>query len=105
MAWVYLFIAGLLEIVWAIGLKHTDGFSKLAPTAVTVTAMLASVLLLGLSLKTLPIGTAYAVWSGIGIVGTALTGILLYGEAADALRIGCMAMIIAGIARLKLLTH
>ncbi|WP_207458804.1 quaternary ammonium compound efflux SMR transporter SugE [Azospirillum sp. SYSU D00513] len=105
MAWVYLFIAGLLEIVWAIGLKHTDGFSKLAPTAVTVTAMLASVLLLGLSLKTLPIGTAYAVWSGIGIVGTALTGILLYGEAADALRIGCMAMIIAGIAGLKLLTH
>ena len=105
MAWIYLFVAGLLEIVWAIGLKHTDGFSRLVPTAVTVTAMIISVLLLGLSLKTLPIGTAYAVWSGIGIVGTALTGILIYGEPADAMRIVCMTMIVAGIAGLKLLTN
>lgn len=102
MAWVLLFLAGLAEIVWAVGLKHTEGFTRLIPTAVTGGAMIVSVILLGLAVRSLPMGTAYAVWTGIGTVGTVLAGILLYGESADALRLLWLALIIAGIAGLKL---
>lgn len=102
MAWVYLFIAGLLEIGWAIGLKYTDGFSRLWPTLWTAGSMLASIILLGLALKTLPVGTGYAVWTGIGAVGTAILGIYLLGEPANAMRIGSIALIVAGIIGLKL---
>ncbi|MCW2244958.1 quaternary ammonium compound-resistance protein SugE [Azospirillum fermentarium] len=102
MAWVLLFLAGLAEIVWAVGLKHTDGFTRLMPTAVTAGAMIVSVVLLGLAVRSLPMGTAYAVWTGIGTVGTVLAGILLYGESADALRLLWLALIVTGIAGLKL---
>ena len=101
MAWFYLAIAGLLEVGWAIGLKYTEGFSKLVPSALTIAAMVASVFLLGLALRELPVGTGYAVWTGIGTVGTALLGIALFGEPATALRIGCIALIVAGIGGLK----
>jgi quaternary ammonium compound-resistance protein SugE len=101
MAWTMLFIAGLLEIGWAIGLKYTDGFTKLVPTVLTVGCMIASVLLLGLSLKTLPVGTAYAVWTGIGTVGTAILGIWLLGDPATVVRIACIGLIVAGIIGLK----
>ncbi len=104
MAWILLFVAGLLEIGWAMGLKYTDGFTRLVPTLATLTAMVVSIGLLGLALKSLPVGTAYAVWTGIGTVGTAILGIVLYGEPADALRLACIALIVAGIAGLKLLT-
>lgn len=103
MAWFYLLIAGLLEIGWAIGLKYTDGFTRLVPTALTVGAMIASVGLLGLALRELPVGTGYAVWTGIGTVGTALLGIYLFGEPATALRLGCIALIVSGIVGLKFL--
>ncbi|HEX8027651.1 MAG TPA: quaternary ammonium compound efflux SMR transporter SugE [Vicinamibacterales bacterium] len=96
-----LFVAGLLEIGWAIGLKYTDGFTKLMPTVLTVGSMIASVALLGLSLKTLPVGTAYAVWTGIGTVGTALLGIWLLGEPAAVVRLVCIGLIVAGIIGLK----
>jgi quaternary ammonium compound-resistance protein SugE len=102
MAWTLLFIAGLLEIGWAIGLKYTDGFSRLVPSVLTLLSMAGSMILLGLSLKTLPVGTAYAVWTGIGTVGTAILGIALFGEAGSALRLACIAMIVAGIFGLKL---
>ena len=102
MAWVYLFFAGLLEIGWAIGLKYTDGFTKLVPTVLTAGSMVLSVILLGIALKTLPVGTGYAVWTGIGAVGTAILGIVLLGEPATAARIGSIALIIAGIIGLKL---
>lgn len=101
MAWTMLFVAGLLEIGWAIGLKYTDGFTKLIPTVLTVGSMIASVVLLGLSLKTLPVGTAYAVWTGIGTVGTALLGIWLLGEPAAVVRLVCIGLIVAGIIGLK----
>ena len=101
MAWTMLFVAGLLEIGWAIGLKYTDGFTKLLPTVLTVGCMIASVALLGLSLKTLPVGTAYAVWTGIGTVGTALLGIWLLGEPAAVVRLVCIGLIVAGIIGLK----
>lgn len=101
MAWSMLFIAGLLEIGWAIGLKYTEGFTKLVPSVLTIASMIASVALLGLSLKTLPVGTAYAVWTGIGSVGTAILGIWLFGDPATALRIACIALIVAGIIGLK----
>lgn len=101
MAWTMLFVAGLLEIGWAIGLKYTDGFTKLIPTVLTVGSMIASVALLGLSLKTLPVGTAYAVWTGIGTVGTALLGIWLLGEPAAVVRLVCIGLIVAGIIGLK----
>ena len=104
MAWTMLFIAGLLEIGWAIGLKYTDGFTKLVPTVLTVGCMIASVALLGLSLKTLPVGTAYAVWTGIGTVGTALLGIWLLGDPATALRLACISLIVAGIIGLKVVS-
>ena len=104
MAWTYLFIAGLLEIVWAIGLKYTEGFSRLWPSIGTVLAMIASITFLGLALKTLPVGTAYAIWTGIGAVGTVVLGIILFAEPATALRLGCVALIVTGIIGLKLAT-
>lgn len=102
MNWVILFLAGILEVGWAIGLKYTDGFTKLWPTVATVVSMAASLLLLGLALKTLPVGTAYAIWVGIGALGTALLGILLFGEPANALKLVSLGLICAGIVGLKL---
>lgn len=104
MAWIYLVVAGLFEIGWAIGLKYTDGFTRIVPSALTIAAMIASVLLLGLALRELPVGTGYAVWTGIGTVGTAILGIVLFAEPATAMRLGCIALIVAGIAGLKLAT-
>ena len=104
MAWVVLFFAGLFEIGWAVGLKYTAGFTRLFPTLLTVASMAASLGLLGLSLKTLPLGTAYAVWTGVGTLGTAVLGIALFGESADAARLACMGLIVAGIVGLKLAT-
>ena len=104
MAWAILFVAGLMEIGWAIGLKYTEGFTRLVPSELTLAAMAASVLLLGLALKTLPIGTAYAVWTGIGAVGTAALGIVLFGDPATAARLGCIGLIVAGIIGLKLVS-
>ena len=104
MAWVLLGIAGLLEVGWAIGLKYTEGFSKPLPTALTVLSMAASLGLLGLSLKTLPVGTAYAVWTGIGAVGTAALGIYLFAEPATVARLLCIGLILSGIIGLKLVT-
>ena len=94
MAWIVLFVAGLMEIGWAIGLKYTDGFTRLVPSVLTLGCMVASVLLLGLALKTLPVGTGYAVWTGIGTVGTALLGIALFGEPATAVRLACIGLIV-----------
>lgn len=102
MAWLYLFVAGLFEIGWAIGLKYTDGFTRLMPTLMTGASMIVSLGLLGLALKTLPVGTAYAVWTGIGTIGTAALGILLLGEPAGALRLLCIGLIVSGIVGLKL---
>jgi quaternary ammonium compound-resistance protein SugE len=102
MAWLWLVAAGVLEIGWAIGLKHTDGFTRLWPSVGTVACMVASLSLLGLALKDLPVGTAYAVWTGIGTIGTATLGMLLLGEPATALRILCIGLIAAGIVGLKL---
>ncbi|UGQ48273.1 quaternary ammonium compound efflux SMR transporter SugE [Massilia endophytica] len=104
MPWIILFLAGLLEVAWAVGLKFTDGFTKPLPTVLTLAAMAASVGLLGLALRTLPLGTAYAVWTGIGTVGTVIYGILVMNEPAGVLRLVCIAMIVAGIAGLKLLS-
>jgi len=102
MAWPILFAAGLLEVVWAVGLKETHGFTRLLPSAVTVVAMAGSVVLLALAMRELPLGTAYAVWTGIGTVGAVLVGIFVYGESTDPLRLACAAMIVAGILGLKL---
>jgi quaternary ammonium compound-resistance protein SugE len=104
MAWVTLFVAGLMEIAWAIGLKYTEGFTRLIPSVLTLLSMAASMALLGLALKTLPIGTAYAVWTGIGAVGTALLGIWLFGEPATVMRLLCIGLIVSGIVGLKLVT-
>ncbi|MGE0714164.1 MAG: quaternary ammonium compound efflux SMR transporter SugE [Alphaproteobacteria bacterium] len=104
MAWITLVVAGLFEIGWAVGLKYTEGFTRLWPTVATATSMIVSLGLLGLALRTLPLGTAYAVWTGVGTVGTALLGIALFGESADALRLACIALIVAGIVGLKLVT-
>jgi quaternary ammonium compound-resistance protein SugE len=104
MAWVYLAIAGVFEMGWAIGLKYTEGFTRLVPTALTTGAMIISVLLLGLALRDLPVGTGYAVWTGIGTVGTAVLGMYLFGDPATAGRIACIGLIIAGIAGLKILS-
>jgi quaternary ammonium compound-resistance protein SugE len=104
MAWMLLFVAGLLEVGWAIGLKYTEGFTRLVPSVLTLAAMTGSILLLGLALKELPIGTAYAVWTGIGAVGTAILGIVLFGDPATAARLACIGLIVAGILGLKLVT-
>lgn len=104
MPWIVLVVAGLLEVGWAIGLKYTEGFSRLWPSVGTVAAMVGSVLLLGLAMKQLPVGTAYAVWTGIGAVGTALLGIFLFGESAALGRLVCLGLIVAGIAGLKVFT-
>ncbi|MDR7051381.1 quaternary ammonium compound-resistance protein SugE [Duganella sp. 3397] len=102
MTWIILIIAGLLEVTWAIGLKYTAGFTKLMPTLWTLTAMLGSIGMLGLALRTLPLGTAYAIWTGIGTVGTVIYGIVALDEPASAMRLACIAMIIGGIIGLKL---
>jgi quaternary ammonium compound-resistance protein SugE len=104
MAWGILFVAGLCEIAWAVGLKYTDGFTRAVPTTLVVAAMIASVWLLAIALRTIPVGTGYAVWTGIGAVGTAILGIVLFGEPRDALRLGCILLIVAGIVGLKLVT-
>lgn len=101
MSWTYLFLAGLCEICWAIGLKYTEGFTRPVPTLLTIALMLASLGLLGLALRTLPVGTAYAIWTGIGTVGTALFGIYLFAEPATALRLGSMGLILAGVVALR----
>ncbi|UCV22675.1 quaternary ammonium compound efflux SMR transporter SugE [Ferribacterium limneticum] len=103
-AWLILFIAGLCEVGWAVGLKYTEGFSRLWPSVATLVAMTASVVLLGWSLKVLPLGTAYAVWTGIGAVGTAILGVFLFGESREVLRFVCIGLIVAGIVGLKLVT-
>jgi quaternary ammonium compound-resistance protein SugE len=104
MAWLLLLIAGLLEVGWAVGLKYTEGFTRLVPSVLTLICMAASVGMLALALKTLPMGTAYAVWTGIGAVGTAILGIVLFGDPAGIARIGCIGLIVAGIVGLKLVT-
>lgn len=102
MPWFILLLAGLLEVGWAIGLKYTDGFSRPLPTTLTVTAMLASIALLGVAMKSLPLGTAYAVWTGIGAIGTVIAGILLFGESLAPLRLLSVLLIAAGLIGLKL---
>lgn len=104
MSWMLLIVAGLLEVGWAVGLKYTAGFTRLVPSALTLAAMAGSVGLLGLALRSLPLGTAYAVWTGIGTVGTAVFGMIVLGEPAGAARLLCIALIVAGIFGLKLLS-
>lgn len=104
MAWIILFLAGLFEIGWAVGLKYTDGFTKLWPSVGTLASMGVSVLLLAIALKTLPLGTGYAIWTGIGTIGTVIFGIIVFGESTEVLRLACIAMIIGGIVGLKLIT-
>lgn len=104
MAWLMLIVAGLFEVGWAVGLKYTDGFTRLWPTVGTVASMILSLGLLGLALRSLPLGTAYAIWTGVGTVGTALLGIALFHKSADPVRLGCIGLIVAGIAGLKLVT-
>src|SRR3982750_163324 len=103
-SWLLLLLAGLLEIVWAIGLKYTAGFTRLMPSIVTVAAMIASVGFLALALRTIPVGTGYAVWTGIGAVGTAVLGIVLFAEPATTARLLCIGVIVAGIVGLKLVS-
>jgi quaternary ammonium compound-resistance protein SugE len=104
MAWALLFVAGLFEIGWAIGVKYTDGFTRLVPSALTLLSMIASVILLGFAVRTLPIGTAYTVWGAIGTVGTVILGVVLFGDSATATRLACIALIVAGSIGLKLTT-
>jgi len=104
MAWILLILAGLLEIVWAIGLKYTEGFTRTVPSIITASAMIISIVLLGIAMKSLPVGTAYAVWVGIGAVGTVILGIALLGEPANAMRLVSVGLVIAGIIGLKLAT-
>jgi quaternary ammonium compound-resistance protein SugE len=101
MDWLLLAVAGLLEVAWAIGLKYTDGFTRLGPSAGTLAAMVASVVLLAIAMRTIPVGTAYAVWTGIGAVGTVVLGITLFGEPASVARLACIALVVAGIVGLK----
>jgi quaternary ammonium compound-resistance protein SugE len=102
MAWIVLIVAGVFEVGWAIGLKYTEGFTRFWPTVGTVTAMVISLGLLGIAMKTLPVGTSYAVWVGVGAVGTAILGIVLLGESANAGRLVSLGLIVAGIVGLKL---
>lgn len=102
MAWVYLVVAGVFEIIWVVGLKYAQGFTRLTPSVVTVVAMLASFLFLAQAVKTVPVGTSYAVWTGIGAAGTAVFGILLFSESASPARLLCIGLIVAGIIGLKL---
>ena len=102
MSWIYLFVAGLFEIAWVIGLKYTDGFTRPLPSLATAAALIASMLLLGLAVRDLPLGTAYAVWTGIGTLGAAAFGIFLFNEPATLMRLACIGLIAAGIAGLKL---
>ena len=104
MSWVYLFVAGLFEIGWAIGLKYTNGFTRLVPTVLTAISMVISLGLLGIALKTLPVGTAYAIWTGVGAVGTAILGVYLLGEPATVGRIVCIGLIVSGIVGLKVVS-
>ena len=104
MAWLILVVAGLCEIAWAVGLKFTDGFTRPVPTTLVVGAMIASVWLLAIALRTIPVGTGYAVWTGIGAVGTAILGMIIFDESRDPLRLLCILLIVAGIAGLKLVT-
>jgi len=104
MEWTLLFLAGLFEIGWAIGLKYSDGFSRLIPSTLTIIAMVISIVLLGLALRTLPVGTAYAIWTGIGAVGTATLGIILFGDPTNAARLASIGLIVAGIIGLKLVS-
>lgn len=104
MSWIILFVAGLLEIAWAIGLKFTEGFTRPLPTVLTVLAIVASMGLLGVAVRTLPVGTAYAVWTGIGAIGTAILGMILFREPVTAARIACLLLIVAGIVGLKIVT-
>jgi quaternary ammonium compound-resistance protein SugE len=104
MAWLMLIVAGGFEVVWAIGLKYAEGFTRFWPSVMTVVAMLVSIVLLGLAMKQLPVGTSYAVWVGVGAVGTAILGIVLLGESASAGRLASLALIVAGIVGLKLAT-
>lgn len=101
MAWVYLVVAGFFEMGWAIGLKYTEGFTRPVPTALTIAAMIVSVVLLGVALRDLPVGTGYAVWTGIGTVGTAILGMYLFGDPATVARLACIALIVGGIVGLK----
>ncbi|MBK4114852.1 quaternary ammonium compound efflux SMR transporter SugE [Pluralibacter gergoviae] len=105
MSWLILIIAGLLEVVWAVGLKYTHGFSRLMPSVITLVAMVASMALLSWAMKTLPVGTAYAIWTGIGAVGAAIPGILLLGESASPARLVSLLLIVCGIIGLKLSAH
>ena len=104
MAWMYLVVAGLFECGWAIGLKYTDGFTKLIPSLLTVSAMAISFWLLSVAMKTIPVGTAYAVWTGIGAVGVAILSMILLGESRDIMRIICLLLIVSGIVGLKLVS-
>ena len=105
MHWMYLFIAGLFEISWAVGLKFTHGFSQIIPSVFTVAGMIASFYFLALALKHLPLGTAYAIWTGIGTIGTVIFGIIIFKEPVTAMRLVCIALIVSGITGLKLLGH
>jgi quaternary ammonium compound-resistance protein SugE len=102
MSWIILFFAGLFEICWAVGLKYTDGFTRPIPTLLTVGAMIVSLALLGLAMKELPLGTAYAIWTGVGAVGTVIAGVLLFGESMAPIRLLSVALIVAGLIGLKL---
>src|SRR3712207_9253551 len=102
MAWLYLFVAGLMEVGWAVGLKYTEGFTRLWPSVWTGAALVLSMVLLAAAMRTLPLGTAYAIWTGVGAVGTAALGILLFGESASAARLACVGPIVAGLVGLKL---
>jgi len=103
MSWFYLIVAGLFECVWAVGLKYSAGFTRFVPTLLTMSAMLVSFVMLSLAMKTIPVGTAYAVWTGIGAVGVVVAGMVLFDESRDLARIGCVLMIVAGITGLKVL--
>jgi quaternary ammonium compound-resistance protein SugE len=104
MSWILLVLAGLFEIAWAVGLKYTEGFTRLWPSMGTLTAIVVSLALLGVAVQSLPLGTAYAVWTGIGAVGTVLLGVVLFGESASLLRLACVGLILIGLIGLKLVT-